>query len=271
MAASKKKPVKKKATKKKSPARKPTKKKPVSKKPAKTKPRKKHKPKKKTQIRKITKRTKEVKSGKLGRTGFKRSTEQRERDLRDIAHWSLLGHSQTEMARRISEDTDPTRSYTISFDTVSKDMKVVLDRWESNAIESIDKAKAKQMRRLDLLFSEAYVEWERSKTDRVKQTQKKITGEWEGIPTERSESTVVIEPKAGSPALMGKMIDIIDRQNRVLGIYDLEAPLSVPPVIEFNMTFEEEAPSQAILDRQKNTAGIIDIEAIIENGEKDQG
>lgn len=247
--------------------KKPAKKKAIKKKPSRRKADKRKKVKKKRVVGAIIKQPEaNTEGGANGSTGWKRNTAQRERDLRDITKWWLQGVSQLEMARRISEDTDPTRNYTITNFTVFADIKLLTSRWEkdSEVIHTIERIKTKQLRRLDLLMAETFIEWERSKGDKVKQTQKKVEGNGgESSMLDRNESTVTIEPQFGSPALMGKLIDIVDRQNRVLGIYDLDAPKIVPQKIDYHMTFEHADPSAEILERQKRATGVIDIEAKI--------
>jgi len=208
--------------------------------------------------RRVTK----IVAGKNGATGYVRSTIEREYDQSQIAKLYLQGKTISAILEIILKG----RSYTIGRSTIQADLKVCRKRWLTESVDAINQGKIESLQRLDYLMSEASDAWERSKLDKVKQTQKRTK---RGGKDEGEEFTATTEKQAGDPALLAKMIDIVKERNRVLGIGrpDLEPP-PVPPDINIIMQFDEADPSR-LIEARRSEQDAIDIKAMILNDNAD--
>lgn len=85
-----------------------------------------------------------------------RDQKEREFHLAEVARLYLQGKYQSEIAT--------ARSVTQS--SISKDLKVLQERWRRSADRDFNAAKQEQLAKIDLLEREAYAAWERSKLDK---------------------------------------------------------------------------------------------------------
>jgi len=82
---------------------------------------------------------------KLG--GPVRSKEQREYDLQEISGLYLQGWIQVAIANHLAK----TRPYTITRQTISRDIKTIQDRWLASSIRDFDEARAQELAKIDNL------------------------------------------------------------------------------------------------------------------------
>lgn len=84
-----------------------------------------------------------------------------------VARYALMGLTQREIADALAALDPPM---VVNQSTVNRDLKALRDEWRSNAAEHIDKLKAKESERMDLVMREAFLEWKASKDGRLLNT-----------------------------------------------------------------------------------------------------
>lgn len=114
---------------------------------------------------------------KLG--GPVRSKEQREYDLQEISGLYLQGWIQVAIANHLAK----TRPYTITRQTISRDIKTIQDRWLASSIRDFDEARAQELAKIDNLERTYWLEYEASKDPVIKRkTATKVDGQTTGDP-----------------------------------------------------------------------------------------
>ncbi len=93
--------------------------------------------------------------------GKKRTAAQRAADLLFIETYAIKGKTQVEIAALLAE----VRPYRISRAQVAYDIDELKRRWIEAGVESFSLAKARALKKLDAVESEAWESWEQSKTD----------------------------------------------------------------------------------------------------------
>lgn len=100
------------------------------------------------------------------KTGPKRTPFQREKDLVEIARRYLHGMSQMEIADELG----------ISQSQVSRDLKVLHERWTKSALLDMNEAKARELARIDNLEREYWDAWRDSRGERLETNTEQIAG-----------------------------------------------------------------------------------------------
>lgn len=161
--------------------------------------------------------------------GQRRTTFERERDLRDTAVLYLRGMLQWEIAQElnkrerpkgeIKEDTE--RPYTVTQQTVSKDIREIQTRWLGASLRDFDRARAEELAKIDNLEREYWSGWIRScgerKTTTVKDRGSIATGP-------QHEAAVKREEMIGNPRFLEGVERCIERRCDILG---LDAPKKI--------------------------------------------
>lgn len=137
----------------------------------------------------------------------KRHPDEIRRDRETIAKLYMQGKSQYEIAEVINAQY----SFTITQQQVSSDLKVIRDRWLESSIRDFDAAKSEQLAKIDLMESEAWEAWDKSK-----ETAKVITRKQGG--KNAGEVTTRIERQTGNPAYLNIVDRCIERRCRLLGL-----------------------------------------------------
>ncbi|MCC6490691.1 MAG: helix-turn-helix domain-containing protein [Candidatus Hydrogenedentes bacterium] len=140
------------------------------------------------------------------RTGPKRTTAEREADLVLIQDWYVRGDSQRTIAQRLGG----MRTYSVSHQTICRDIETILDRWRQVMVRNVDKLKAEELAKLNMIEREAWAEWERSRLDKERHEE---TSDEEGASTKR-----VVEGRLADPRYLEKVQWCINKRCEILGL-----------------------------------------------------
>ena len=137
---------------------------------------------------------------------------QREKDLEEIAHRYLMLHEpQAVIAAALN----------VCQKTISKDIKVLIGRWQASALMDVDVAKSEELARINRLELEYWNAWEASKRDKESTVAEKVTGS-----DTRIKAVKRAEGQVGNPTFLAGVQWCIERRCRILGI---DAPTKVAP------------------------------------------
>lgn len=139
--------------------------------------------------------------------GKRRSKSQLDRDRRQIASLYLRGWLQVDIAEKLG----------ISQQTVSLDLKALHREWQRSAIADIDKAKARELAKIDNLEREYWVAWRRSRKDAETITEKN-RGEAEDGKLIDPQRMFRRKGQAGDPRFLQGIQWCIERRCKILGI-----------------------------------------------------
>jgi hypothetical protein len=104
----------------------------------------------------------------------KRKPFQIHKDRVEIATLYLQGKLQFEIAQILS--TDQARGYTLTQQTISRDLKMIQRDWQRSTIVKFDEARAQELAKIDNLEREYWRAWERSKTEKKHSEKEKTEG-----------------------------------------------------------------------------------------------
>jgi len=151
-----------------------------------------------------------------------RTQAQIERDRRLISQYYLMGRSQAEIGDMLNIDQS----------TVSRDIRAIEERWQSETTIDLTTAKWKEIRKLDLQEEEAWNAWLESKKQKKEQNTKS-----RGVPYQRdgktgmqvigTETSVKNYETGGDPRFLVVMHQCVKTRCEILGLY---APKLVAPV-----------------------------------------
>lgn len=150
-------------------------------------------------------------------TGWKRKRRQREADLPEIARLWARGLSLQEIASEISKN----RPYSLSFQTISKDVRTNIERWKESIIADVGEMRAGELARINQIEREAWEAWEKSKQI----AERKITGRKTGS-HEGTVAQLIQEAQCGDPRYLDKVQWCISKRCELLG---LNAPQKIAP------------------------------------------
>lgn len=150
----------------------------------------------------------------------KRSKDQRERDLQDVARLYLEGRTQFDIALRLSADS--SRRYTVTQQTVSNDLREIRRRWQESTLRDFDMAKALQLAKIDRMETEAWDAWHRS----IGKRRVTSAGRDSSAGGGREHAQVRTEDQFGDPRYLATIQRCIDQRCKLLG---LDAPMKVAP------------------------------------------
>jgi hypothetical protein len=119
---------------------------------------------------------------------------------------------QTELGQRIG----------VNRSTISRDLRVLNDRWKASAVRDLDAAKGQELERLDQLEREAWQAWEKSKgAHESTTTEQTSTGAGE-----RVKAAIRKDEQCGDPRYLAVVQWCIEQRCKLLG---LNAPHRVAP------------------------------------------
>ena len=134
-----------------------------------------------------------------------RQETQRIKDQKAIAELRLKGLSQQAIAERLG----------ISQPTVCRDLKVIHQEWQDSAKEDIGCIVARELAKLDMMETELWNEWQRSKLE----SQKKVVEE---RPTAKGGTGKILRietaGQTGDARYINALLGIQDRRAKLLGI-----------------------------------------------------
>ena len=135
-----------------------------------------------------------------------RSNSEKARDRRRVAELYLKGWLQADIAKEIGR----------SQSTVGRDLLELRKQWLESSLVDTDKAKAKELARIDVLEREAWDAWLRSQEDVETVTQRAY--ELKGVPIK--EAKRVVKGQTGDPRYLDRVSWCIQQRSKIL---DLEA------------------------------------------------
>lgn len=136
----------------------------------------------------------------------------RENQRAEIAKLVLRGYSQTEIAERVG----------ISQPQVSRDLKVIEERWKKSGVRDMDTAKAVELHKINYLETQYWEGWERSQQDAKESKARKVRKA--GGADE--EATMKTETQTGDPRFLDGVLKASIARRDLLG---LDAPTKVAP------------------------------------------
>jgi len=156
----------------------------------------------------------------------KRTPFQINKDRALIAHLYSRGKRQDEIARILSEDQE--RGYTLTRQSVTRDIKIIQEGWLRASVASIGEVRARTLITLDEMEREAWEAFERSKAVKTKRKAQTRTtaATTPGAPADPVSQTAerLDEDQNGDPRWFELMLKVVDRRCKMLG---LDAPVKV--------------------------------------------
>lgn len=145
----------------------------------------------------------------------KRTTNQAERDRREIARLYLQGMYQADIADKLG----------LSQPTVSRDIQVLIAEWKVERVYDINEAKARELAKVDNLELEYWEAWHRSQQNAEKEIKKQ-----KAVPGKKSKDGVIApaiqgqevqkisEGQTGDPRFLSGIQWCIERRCLILGV-----------------------------------------------------
>lgn len=144
--------------------------------------------------------------------GRHRSNSEKIRDRRRVAELYLKGWLQADIAKELGR----------SQSTVGRDLVELRKQWLKSSLVDTDKAKAKELARIDNLEREAWDAWLRSQEDAETVTQRVYERNKKTV----KEATKTSKGQTGDPRYLDRVSWCVQQRCKILG---LEAPTKVAP------------------------------------------
>ena len=143
----------------------------------------------------------------------KRTNGQREADLEFVAARYLQGWTHAAIRNALNADYQARgfTGFTISRQQVTYDIKKLTKRWLKSQLINIDKAKSRELARIDKLEEQAWDAWERSKLN-AETTIEQTGGKFGPSTTQRTEGQV------GNPAYLATVLKCVETRIKILGL-----------------------------------------------------
>ncbi len=154
---------------------------------------------------------------------YTRTEGQREEDLVLITDLYTRGYT----LQGIAEAIEANRDYTLSVETIRKDIKQVRERWQAVHQEQIADYLVIQLTKLDRIEAEYWEAWEKSKQEQVEET-KEANAEMYGGQVMKVITKIQTTP--GDAKYLQGIERCIDRRAKLLGLYkEAEKPTNPEP------------------------------------------
>ena len=149
----------------------------------------------------------------------KRTREQRLADLALISKLTLQGWTVQAITDHIC---DERKEYDLAYSTIRRDLRAIKKMWEKSAIVQFDKLRARQLASLQLVATEAWDAWERSKLvgeDETKRTEAKLDATIKVINTKKTTARV------GDPRFLREAREALAAIAKLMGLDEPDAHL----------------------------------------------
>ena len=130
--------------------------------------------------------------------------------------------------REIAELLSAARPYKLSHVQVHKDIKKLEEMWLASAMKDISIEKQKMLRKLDVLESELWEAWDRSKQEEVQRTLTRTTADGTASPADEGSTAAAKKVEAarkvtrdGDASYTRQILEVMERRAKLLG---LDAP-----------------------------------------------
>lgn len=140
----------------------------------------------------------------------KRTKRQREYDLYEIAELYLKGKPQQAIADHLAQNRD----YTVTQQTISRDIATIQQRWLDSSLTDYNAAKAQELARIDNLERVYWEQFEASKAQTIRRKVSKRDGSVIEVSQDVSNNT-------GDPRFLQGVMSCIEKRIKILG---LDAP-----------------------------------------------
>jgi hypothetical protein len=188
-----------------------------------------------------------------------RTPYQRESDLVDIARLLLKGSEGGSVSTlEIKEWIGRNRPYTLSLDTIRKDIREIMERWKASQLRDTGTLKARELAMIEMIQSEAWKAWYLSggvKTEVIEKTiRDRGTNDWS-----RDENLKKQVERDPDPKYMRIIMWCSEQRSKILDLY---------PAQKIEVDWREEARAMGLDDAAifNNMVG-----AAIENMGSDRG
>lgn len=138
-----------------------------------------------------------------------------EKDREQIAKWYLQGWTQAKIAEELG----------LSRTQITYDLRVIQKQWVKNTTFALDEYKGKELAKIDVVESEAWEAWEKSKEQYKRQYEsfkgiKKITDEngIDKIQPQYVDKSIETENQYGNSKYLELVMKCIERRCKMLGI-----------------------------------------------------
>lgn len=128
------------------------------------------------------------------------------RSLSDVSRMYFEGKLQSEIAEVIG----------VSQAAISKDLKTLKKAWQESALIDFDAAKQMQLARIDNLERETWATWNKSKEDRITETEGTSESLKHGTLTTYSKTT---QKHIGDQRFIDTLARLIEQRSKILGLY----------------------------------------------------
>lgn len=145
-------------------------------------------------------------------TANKRTLEQREADLVDVARLWCQGKGAPQIAAWLSAN----RPYTLSRIQVWHDIQKLIDRWREEETDLVAKRQWAEIGKLEYIFEQAMEGWEKSKRERV--TKYQNSKEVDGVGGESKNLSVQVSISDGDPRFLTTAMQARQRICDILGV-----------------------------------------------------
>lgn len=156
------------------------------------------------------------------RSNRKRTNEQEEADTIFCSALFLKGHTYRYIANALNErNAAAGLTYKMTFQQIYNDIKELLIRWKKESFDNIDMYMTAELQKLDVMESELWDAWHRSKNGR-RRTKSKGQGKQQDKGNEiqiLDEVEVIEEDTNGDPRYFDLILNIQQRRSKLLG-YD---------------------------------------------------
>lgn len=160
-----------------------------------------------------------------------------ERDKVFIAERYCQGATLAKIALELRDKYYPG-SEPLSIVQISRDMKVVVERWRKAASFSLDQYKAIEIQKINALEQEYYDAWMKSKESK----ERTLTERLEQNERNRTRARVATEGRDGNPAFLLGVQWCIDRRCKILGL-DTPAKVEASGDVNLHVIYENRRPS----------------------------
>jgi hypothetical protein len=150
----------------------------------------------------------------------KRTSFQREHDLRLVANLYLQGKTQVEIAQR----------FELSKVQICYDIKEIRRRWRESGLIDYNEKKHQELARIDLIEQHAWAAWERSCRDK----EVHITSSEDGS-RPRNKAEVRKSSQAGDPRFLERISWCVEQRCKIFGLYAQPYTITVPIVQQTNV------------------------------------
>ena len=156
-----------------------------------------------------------------------------------ISELYLADRTQLEIAQLLDDD----RSYTVTRQTVGKDIAELHRRWFETSMDNVDQKKAIELAKINNAERRAWVAWELSLQDKERRT----------VSTGPQGGTIdMTETQSGNPRYLDIVLHCIEKRCKLLG---LNAPTKISPTDPSGTKPYERPPTVAELMRKINALG----------------